>query len=638
MERRRKANLFGYCALGYAAGLLVFCKLIPHWGQWYSASPYHRLQSEAILHGHLALSTTPTDLRTDLCWSQGGIHQVWGLGIPLCRLLFDAVANLFGAPGFPDRILLGLFMALTAYVVFFTWLAPADSAREISAPQSAREAFGPVILSLFFSPTINLLRTRMDHYYEVLAYVIFFATLLICGIVSITRNPTWRKFWWLASLAGFGGLIRPTLIFYGFVTLCVSGLLVWHYEREKQLLTGAQSSSAAQLGKLGFGILLFTLGGAMLFATNYLRFGNGWEFGHKLTVSRTLPSISSTRFDYPFKHLPLTISGPELFGALFATEKFSGDDYYSGKVVAGQSSTIRARKFNYFIYDLSYAIAVFAAWLVGAWISLKWFRRHLRLLRQERKSPDLPSIPVVLTLWSMLAFLPVMVLYLRTHAIGDRYMLDFAPAFSAALISLWLFVTRASVARSRYPQLTLSYFYVLLISWQVYEITIASKAIPQKIGWGPPGSITMKESASSGFSLKPLSKPFPAEYLSRSTASAWRIPFNGEGWAPDGKTGCCGIFFADDPHFLDLTMTLAPERDPTQAPLAEIKAKVGLEQLKLVSIIHTNDTWTMHFSGPREERYQKGVQPVFVAFAPSEELGTFVTTPTPWILKRISWR
>ena len=87
-------------------------------------SPWFRFQTDAFLRGSLALSHNPLDLTHDLCWSERGVHQVWGLGIPLWQLPFAALAKLFGLPSFPDRLALGLFVALVAYAVLRTWLGP----------------------------------------------------------------------------------------------------------------------------------------------------------------------------------------------------------------------------------------------------------------------------------------------------------------------------------------------------------------------------------------------------------------------------------------------------------------------------------------------------------------------------------
>jgi len=113
---------FGYQALLYAFGLLVICSVIPSWGQLYSPIPYHREQTDAFLRGELAINHNPFDLNEDLCWSEGGVNQVWGLGIPFWRLPFEALARLLGLAPFPDRVALGLFIALAAYIVLVTWI------------------------------------------------------------------------------------------------------------------------------------------------------------------------------------------------------------------------------------------------------------------------------------------------------------------------------------------------------------------------------------------------------------------------------------------------------------------------------------------------------------------------------------
>jgi hypothetical protein len=101
---------------------------------------------------------------------------------------------------------------------------------------------------------------------------------------------------------------------------------------------------------------LFLCGGGLLFTTNYLRFGSGWEFGHRLNASPALPSIYSTRFDYPFKHVPLLEAARELFGMLFLTNHFNGVDWYAQGIFPWQSHTIRKHGIDMTTYDLSYAV------------------------------------------------------------------------------------------------------------------------------------------------------------------------------------------------------------------------------------------------------------------------------------------
>jgi hypothetical protein len=630
----KRRLLFGYVALVYAAALLLLCGLIPEWGRWYSNGPYHRKQADALLHGNLALSHNPGDLALDLCWSEKGVHQVWGLGVALWQLPFDAAARLFGQRLFPDRLALGLFMALASYIVLWTWFGPNQQpqGQHSNSNQSwFGRAFGAVVLSLVFAPVINLLRTKMDHYYEVLAYVSFFGIILVARLVVLARDPTWKQFLALSALCGIGGLIRPTLVFYGVATVFISGFVVIHSARVRRCSNPSEYRFSKVTLQFLFGIALFGLGGAALFVTNYARFGNGWEFGHRLNASTTLTSIYSTRFDYPFKHVALTKSARELFGALFQMVRFSGSEYYGQGIVEGQVPVIRARKFNYTTYDLSYAVGVGLAWLIGIGIVWKDLQSRRHSLIRSHVDKNIVPVAAVLIAWSILASLPLIGFYMKTHAIGDRYMVDFAPAFSAGLIGLWLLIVDHIAVWARYSRFALAVLCLSLILWQGLEIAFAKR------NWQSPLSTTLENTQQRTPIRFQPNKPFPKEYRTREDVNALRIPYNGEGWGDTGLTSSCCIFYVNSPRFVELELALVPGRSHQEAPVDEMRAKVGLEFLNRTSITVSNGIWIVHFSGPTEKRYQDGIQPLFLAFIPSRDLGKFLSTPTPWILKRISW-
>ena len=110
MKAGAKFNwLLVYQAVVYAAGLLLATGLVTNWGAWYSTSLPYRNQTDALLNGDLALSRSVGDLKFDHTWSEQGVHQVWGLGVPLWRLPFEAAAKACGFDGFPDRLAFGLF-------------------------------------------------------------------------------------------------------------------------------------------------------------------------------------------------------------------------------------------------------------------------------------------------------------------------------------------------------------------------------------------------------------------------------------------------------------------------------------------------------------------------------------------------
>jgi len=95
-------------------------------GARYSTSLPYRTQTEALLKGDLAMSRSVAELKFDHNWSKQGLHPVWGLGVPLWRLPFEAAAKLGGFDGFPDRLAFGLFALLACFVVLKVWVSFAD--------------------------------------------------------------------------------------------------------------------------------------------------------------------------------------------------------------------------------------------------------------------------------------------------------------------------------------------------------------------------------------------------------------------------------------------------------------------------------------------------------------------------------
>src|SRR3954462_8375382 len=116
MVERPKAKLL---ALGVAA-LVAFVLLITArqitLRHWYSANGAYRAQVAAMLAGRLALSNAPEVLAHDYAWTDDGVQQVWGLGIPMWQTPFERGGRLVGLSPFPDRIPLVFWLALMLYV------------------------------------------------------------------------------------------------------------------------------------------------------------------------------------------------------------------------------------------------------------------------------------------------------------------------------------------------------------------------------------------------------------------------------------------------------------------------------------------------------------------------------------------
>src|SRR5512144_1742282 len=94
MARGSRLRSFGLAAL-LALVLLVACGQISLHGG-YAPNPGYRAQVDALLDGRLALTPAPDGLLHDLAWTPRGVQQVWGLGVPLWQLPFEALGRLVG--------------------------------------------------------------------------------------------------------------------------------------------------------------------------------------------------------------------------------------------------------------------------------------------------------------------------------------------------------------------------------------------------------------------------------------------------------------------------------------------------------------------------------------------------------------
>ena len=409
----------------YTTWLLIVTGLVPRWGAWYSSSVPYRMQTEALLRGKLALSENPVDLDHDLAWSQQGVHQVWSIGVPLWRLPLEVVAKLLGFDAFPDRIAFGLFAALVAFLALrvwtTAWLSNSQQQRPSDLVWRSIVGFGVgFLLLLMFPPFLNLLQTRGAVWEEAVAYEYLFGVLLLMLLLAFSQRPTARGWYWLCALAGLGGLIRPPLVFYGFSTMAVA---LWIWIGDAKTNKEAQERQTKSRRQVGFvalgGVLLFCMGGGLLWGTNRLRFGDGFEFGHKLNMQDMHGSLYSTKFDYPFEEEPWARAAAELLGALFlATDNFNGNRWYEQNIFAVQSSTVRWRDFYFRTYDWTYALLVLLGWGLGfVWMGKVVWRRFRRGRLSSSFLFSLSSADVrwlgVLGWWSMLAALPLGIVFAR---------------------------------------------------------------------------------------------------------------------------------------------------------------------------------------------------------------------------------
>ena len=647
-SRRAIRWLLGYEALVLVGVLLVGCGVVPEWGRWYCPDTPHRLQTEAFLHGNLALSDTPAALATDLAWIRGGVHQVWGLGVPLWRLPFEAVAKLFGEPGFPDRLAFGTALVIAAFWISNLWLGPLlDSfQRRSNRTEANKDEPGSVVFSstaislsvllLLFPPFVNWLRTPLTVYDEVLAYTYVYGLMLMAALIVLVRSPSWLKYWGLCALAGVGGLLRPTICAYGVVAVALATAWIASQRAQMSRVSERTSSSRVQpvtptlLGfmkswRLWTGLALFAAGGAVLFVTNELRYGDGTEFGHRVHVEggSLLGTVYATRFGGPFENEPLPSAARELIGAVFFARKFNGFDWYRQGFFPGQSDTVRWRHFYSKTFDWTFAVLVPLGWGASIWSMVgMWRKRRTAALGGERQS--IGEECIMIGFWSLLSAALIAAFYLRTCFISSRYIMDLAPAFAAGMLALALkaFAVLGGRRWTRYALL------VMLAAWTAVEIASGNCM------FGGPRSATWSEVA------EMMSVPRMAVHLPESTYMAGfdfhttGIPLNGEGWESDSTAAPAVILFVKDPEFVEIDIAFADQNTFGDTPPL-VQAKIGSEVLKRRKDIKTSHGWQTTFQGPSHSETRRGIQTLFLGFGPKEQIAADLS---PYRLLRVSWK
>jgi hypothetical protein len=85
---------------------------------------------------------------------------------------------------------------------------------------------GALSLMLLFPPFLGLLQSGRPCLGQPVAYQYLYAILMLTSFMAWMRQPRIRRWAGLGLLAGLGGLIRPTLVLYGMVTLAL-GTWIW---------------------------------------------------------------------------------------------------------------------------------------------------------------------------------------------------------------------------------------------------------------------------------------------------------------------------------------------------------------------------------------------------------------------------
>jgi len=576
----------GLCSVAAGFGICILTGLIPGWGLWYSANTAYRRQTEAFLSGTLALDNDPRMLGYDMAWADGGVQQVWGLGVPAWRLPFELFAKAAGQPAFPDRLALAAALILVCYLLL-----------RLASPLSKPERLAGGLLLILFPPFVTLCRTNFDVYEEAQAYTYLTGLVLFGATLVFVRRPTNARYAILGLLSGLAAFVRPTLFAYGFA----STLLAWFLARRERF----QSVWVAPL--------LFVGGCALLFLTNHLRFGSGLEFGHRLNVNVFVPMMYATRFENPVAAAPLLPRITELFSFLFLTRtQLHCCDGYLGGILPGQAPVIRWRDMYFSTYDLSFAAAIVTAW--GASLLLWW---------RKRAAPATDLIEIAtMGMWSFLSAIPLFLLYLYYPVMSSRYMLDFAPAFASAfwvLIHLFGQFVKGEL-ESDHRLYRLAWIRAAAIfafgSWWVFQVYTA-RIFPET------GGRVIRAPMLAGSPRSPPLAPDFSEYSAGMDIGQTRIPFNGYGWDRlTGRTGAMLILFFRSPGAVELEVRPVEGVFLDQQDWEQVRVRVGLDPLVLTSSLEIAGGRRLTFTRRSRPADQSLLEVTFVALAsPNDSLG-----------------
>lgn len=356
--------------------------MIPGWGLWYSPSLSYRFQTEALLHGSLAVRNTPYAHLHDWAWGNG-MQQAWGLGVPILRLPFEILAKTFGLPGFPDRVTFLVYFSLTTWLV---WSFLKEASDEVRLTYLILLCFSPIFLTLCSG--------RFAVYEECIAYGHLWTVLLLALAYRYHANPSPFSFRILSITAGLGCLIRPTLLGPGFIALALC--LVFFF-----------SASGMRIG-----LFLFSIGPSLLLLTNFLRFGSPLEFGQGLQL--TIDSHDfCIRFGYPYATEPISSAAIELFASLFLF-----DGVHDSTIYPHLSRTFRYREFSFASFGIDTLAVLILSWLM---LFIAWRQNKLNPLTRFGFA------------WSFITFFTLFFFFMYHPGLYSRYLGDFTPAISLGI-------------------------------------------------------------------------------------------------------------------------------------------------------------------------------------------------------------
>jgi len=405
--------------------ILIFCLLV-----WFynchtvllskSSNPYskllaHRLQADAFLHGKLSLSSHPFALPWDFTWSECGMQQNWGLGIPALMVPFEWIYRVCGWGPAPDRYIMVFYLTLMIIMLNITFrriflglgFVPHQSIGILIR-------WGLIAWILFCPAMSNLIQGGQlkgsSTYNFTVYYGCMYSYVLLSVLWMCILKPQRRIFIILCLASGFAWMIRPSLIVYGVVTAVLAAVGTFQETRSRRLILQ--------------GICCFLLGIMVNLWTNDLRFGSPFEFGGSLQISGNPLPTYLLRFENPFLKEPILSAAKELFGATFFNGLWQTNNYH------------RERYYEFFTFNGSHFIVVLTGFVVLIYfLFLKFLKRSFYFSEDRRVC--FRALCFSLS-WGGISCGLFFISYTHFIAFASRYAADFTAAIHAILVSLVL--------------------------------------------------------------------------------------------------------------------------------------------------------------------------------------------------------
>lgn len=580
--------------------------LIGRWGRWYSHDMVYRRQTDAFLRGETALSRDLADLSWDMAWADGGVQQVWGLGVPLWRFPFELLARAAGQPAFPDRIALAAAVGCSTYAVLASLLPTShlQKGRQwLDAALRRPERVLAALVLIAFPPIIGLCRGSFNVYEEPVAYGYYYSVGLCALTLAFARKATTTSYAFIGVIGGLIGFIRPTLFVYG-----IAAVVAAIYAARRKGWSLARTCIAPAL---------LIVGGSGLFASNAGRFGAGLEFGHRLNATGA-DILYASRFGASFNRQPYWRRSLEVLGSVFFVRHLNGTDNFQSDVVRWQAPAPRWRHFYSRTFD--------ACYLGVCGCAVAALARNIL----SRRGGGVSAQSLVLLIWIVLPMGALTAFYSVYYSISSRYMLDFAPAIAATSGSLLICAVECLAAARHATMFRLLLAAAFALWWGV-ELALTRNVSPQESPWAQIHVVD----AMRPVERKPATLPHHYALRGESTPWATGLEYNGLGWeAHSGVTGPVVMLFVEDLGRLQLECRWASGGEATQAAIDCIRARVGLEMLRVSAATRRGDTLRVDFDLPGCAAHRRGIQPVFVSFVPEDDL---LVARSPWRLQRVDW-